>query len=562
MFTLQEPSLDFGVNPFITDTENAEFTPSFMNDIDKRSDLGSMDTEFCADGNDDLNKTHDSSLLDSSSSRDPSSQSSQEHSASPSFMTQEATQISNVAQEPPAEATIVNEETSINMKMWDSLRAVGNSLALISEEMKVLQKKTDMTISNQKVLHVRSLELDNEIQRSKIYSKNRFYEMIKDQADREYEKSNLVIYNLPIKDWKNCLQKYGNDPKRAAFQYGLYFINYFWKGYNPIDLRATKLSQKDKNNDSTDNDPNRWRLLLKLATPGDAIRLRKRCLRKGFYTIRPGLSPAERNAATHVEQKVQELNGLKDPDDDTIYVRKYLFSIAEVSKKDPKKVIRLYDWQKETDFFESKVSPCNLIEIKSSLGPSKPSEPSNEQTPLGGTSSSHTSLNRAQLPPAPISPFRPAGTPIEPQAPSRPISRPSEPGKSGKSFANLPSQLAPIFNKETPLTPNTRGIFGSSTKVQRKLDLSKVNEPTFMRPAQKRKTTPPKAQPKRKKLPQLTEAERIRRNEINAEKRKKKREEEKAMKQKLADTDAKLMAVLKAGRRTREKQTIRKQDLI
>ena len=108
-------------------------------------------------------------------------------------MTQEATQITNVAPEPPAEATILNEETSINMKMWDSLKAVGNSLALISEEMKVLQKKTDMTISNQKLLHVRSLELDNEIQRSKIYSKNRFFEMIKDQADREYEKSNLVI---------------------------------------------------------------------------------------------------------------------------------------------------------------------------------------------------------------------------------------------------------------------------------------------------------------------------------------------------------------------------------
>ena len=107
--------MDFGINPFITDTENAEFTPSFMNDIDKRSDLGSMDTEFCADGNDDLNKTHDSSLLDSSSSQDPSSQSSQGRSASPSFMTQEATQIPNAAQEPPAEATIVNEETSINM---------------------------------------------------------------------------------------------------------------------------------------------------------------------------------------------------------------------------------------------------------------------------------------------------------------------------------------------------------------------------------------------------------------------------------------------------------------
>ena len=550
MFSLQEPSMNFGVNPFITDTENAEFTPSFMNDIDKRSDLGSMDTEFCADGNDDLNKTHDSSLLDSSSSRDPSSQSSQEASASPSFLTQEATQITNVAPEPPAEATILNEETSINMKMWDSLKAVGNSLALISEEMKVLQKKTDMTISNQKLLHVRSLELDNEIQRSKIYSKNRFFEMIKDQADREYEKSNLVIYNLPIKDWHNCLQKYGNDPKRAAFQYGLYFINYFWKGYNPIDLRATKLSQRDKDGDSNDNDPGRWRLLLKLATPGDAIRLRKRCLRKGFYTIRPGLSPAERNAATHVEQKVQELNGLKDPNDDTVYVRKYLFSIAEVSKKDPKRVIRWYDWQKETDFFESKVSPCNLMEIKSNIEPSKPPE---DRTPLGGTSSGHTSLNRAQLPPAPTSPFRPTGTPVEPRAPSGPIARPLDPGKSGKSFANLPSQLAPIFNKEIPLTPNTRGIFGTGARVQRKLDLSKVNEPTFMRPAQKRKTTPPKAQPKRKKLPQLTEAERIRRNEINAEKRKKKREEEKAMKQKLADNEAKLMAVLKKLEEEQEK---------
>ena len=458
-------------------------------------------------------------------------------------MTQEPTQIPNEAPETSTESTIVNEETSINVKMWDSLRAVGNSLALISEEMKVLQKKTDITISNQKLLHVRSLELDNEIQRSKIYSKNRFYEMIKDQADREYEKSNLVVYNLPIKDWHKYMQKYGNDPRRAAFQYGLFFIDYFWKGYSPVDLHAVKLSQKDKNKDSADNNPNYWRLLLKMATPGDAIRLRKRCLRKGYNTIRPGLTPAERNTATHVEQKVQELNRIKDPNDDTVYVRKYLFSIAEVNKTDPKKIIRWYDWQKDTDFFESKVTACNLIEIKSSLP-----KPSSEKT-----TPNLASLNRVQLPPAPESPFKPARTPEDQRVPTEPITRPPEPGKSGKSFANLPSQLAPIFNRDIPQTPNSRGVFGNGVKVQRKLNLSKVNEPAFMRTAQKRKTTPPRGQPKRKKLPELTEAERIRRNEINAEKRKKKREEEKAMKQKLADTDAKLMAVLKKLEEEQEK---------
>ena len=77
--------------------------------------------------------------------------------------------------------------------------------------------------------------------------------------------------------------------------------------------------------------------LFKLATPSDAMRLRKRCLRRKFFSVRQGLTAAERQTAALCHQRVQELNGL-NTNSETMFIRKFLFSIAEVCRSNPKRL--------------------------------------------------------------------------------------------------------------------------------------------------------------------------------------------------------------------------------
>ena len=452
-------------------------------------------------------------------------------------------------------AKMAYAEPELMSKLADYLETMGHTMERVSNRVGVVEKNQDSIVSNQKLIHLRTLELDNEIQRSKIYSRNRIHSLIKDLSIRDYEKANLVIYNLAQNDLDHFTRIYHGDEDKAIFKYGLNFVNHFWAEpgwpdymkYNPKDLKVIKLAQ-GKSGDTHAHEktgPGFFRILLKMATPDDATRLKKRCLNSGFHNVRPGLSPGERDTASACETKVAELNGLLDKNSKTCYVRKFVFSIAEVDKKNHKKVHRFVEWLKQEDLFDSTVNPLNLIDVplRNHLGTGV-ADPANN--PLNRVSSDKTTLTirpptpsatgaSAILPPAPTSPFQPKSKSTTPP-PSNPVGRPKQKQKPKSPTQGLPSTTSPSFQYQNgkiripPQTPNSRGDFDPNLvrNDTGKLNLTSLFKPCYIKSGfettgTKRKATSPKGEvPKRKKVPELSLAEKQRRNKLNNEKRKKK----------------------------------------
>ena len=447
-------------------------------------------------------------------------------------------------------------------KLGELLKEISNTMEVVTGRVDDLETKVNSVINNQKYLQVRSLELDNEIQRAKIYTQNKHHGLMKDLSTREYERSNLVVFNLPINDLKCYQMKLKCDENEAIFQFGLDFINNFWTEnhwpehmkYNPLDLKVIRLTQDDVESDHREKKgPGFFRMLLKMANQGEATKLRKRCTRLGFYNIRTGLSPYERSAAAAAEAKVVELNGNLEPNSKTMFIRKFIFKVVEVERKNKKKVIKEYDWLAEEDLFETRVKPLNLVEIQPIGQHQKPTNPI-ASNPLNRAPAETGLPTPTALPPptvlpqAPTSPFKPSDPSASPSLKPLPVAKP----RGKQPVGNLPPTMAPIFqigNRRKPLqTPNSRGdIVSRTTKppVPPVINLDNSFVPSFAKytkdgvkngvktgTAKKRKASSPKEKGnhKRKRPKDLSEAERIRRNQAASERRKKKILEEKEQK--------------------------------
>ena len=206
-----------------------------------------------------------------------------------------------------------------------------------------IEDVVDMVIGNQKALHHRILELQNELQKTKLYSKTLKHKMAKETNDREYERSNLVVYNLPISEWKQFLKHNGNDKYRAANDWGFQFVRGFFPKYEKRDLSCYYLSQNCDKKGKKVPKPVCFRILIKFPNPADASTCKTRCLKSGIVDVRLGLTAGERETANLVQSKVDDLNSRLDPDSETIYARRHIFHIHEVLRENTKKVVKVHE---------------------------------------------------------------------------------------------------------------------------------------------------------------------------------------------------------------------------
>ena len=366
--------LNYGINPVVDQTKNLISSPSISDKLQlniptNTSYSENNDADFDtlqrrhADGKDDLLETEVEDFDEDSDS------------FSTSYSTLSSSQVSSQnSREFPANAeTQLPEQTySQSQKTKETNSSKLNQiLSLLNKnflpQQEVLEKQANSLIANQRHITHKINELTNEVQRSKLFTKGKINELIKDNIDREYERCNIVVYDLPIGNWKNYLSIYKN-PQKAVFALGLKFVRDFMD-YDHRDLTVSKLVQKPKEGDSNkkNNDHKFFRILLKLATPDDALRLKKRCFKKGFYTLRNGLTRKEREICTIIQQRVDSWNQSLGPESETMFVRKFLFNIAEVKRNNEKNVVKWHESLESAEqYFESKLSALAIIPVEMS----------------------------------------------------------------------------------------------------------------------------------------------------------------------------------------------------
>ena len=366
--------LNYGINPVVDQTKNLISSPSISDKLQlniptNTSYSENNDADFDtlqrrhADGKDDLLETEiedfdeDSDSFSTSYSTLSSSQVSSQNSQE--FLANAETQL-------PEQTYSQSQKTKeTNSSKLNQILSLLNKNFLPQQE--VLEKQTNSLIANQRHITHKINELTNEVQRSKLFTKGKINELIKDNIDREYERCNIVVYDLPIGNWKNYLSIYKN-PQKAVFALGLKFVRDFMD-YDHRDLTVSKLVQKPKEGESNkkNNDHKFFRILLKLATPDDALRLKKRCFKKGFYTLRNGLTRKEREICTIIQQRVDSWNQSLGPESETMFVRKFLFNIAEVKRNNEKNVVKWHESLESAEqYFESKLSALAIIPVEMS----------------------------------------------------------------------------------------------------------------------------------------------------------------------------------------------------
>ena len=447
----EELSLGFyGVNPLASDVNLNEGLDStkiidnlnlnFRKSVSSDADFEALQKRH-ADGSDDLFETEvedldsdaDMDTSSSSSSFLPSSQNSQDSSQEAWSKT-----LANLAetQLPFNPKPKTPKKSGSNSEKLNLIIGLLNGKLLPQQA--AAEKQTNSLIANQKHISLKINELSNEIQRSKLFTKCKINELVKDNIDREYERCNLVVYNLDIGNWHHYLKIYKN-PKKAVFQLGLKFVNTFM-AYDSRDLSVSKLVQNpggENNKENKTKDNKHFRILLKLATPDDALRLKKRCFKRGFFTLRNGLTRKEREACAIIQQRVDSWNQKLNDKSETMFVRKFLFNIAEVDRSDSKKVIKWHESLESAEkYFESKITALAMIPIE--MTKKTESLPDLAQKIPEGTSESVPQKNlRNELLPN-------LNTPGTRKPMSRTASLPSSSPPRSKT-ASLPSSSPPRF---------------------------------------------------------------------------------------------------------------------
>ena len=375
--------LQYGVNPPLDQSKNIISSPSVNEklklDIFTNSNYSANnDADFeslqkrHADGRDDLIETEVEEFEEESDSFSTSYS-----TMSSSQMSSQNSQdlMANLETQMPSQTTSQPQKTKeTNSWKLNQILSLLNKNFLPQQE--VLEKQTNSLIANQRHVTHKINELTNEVQRSKLFTKCKINELVKDNIDREYERCNIVVYDLPIGNWKNYLSIYKN-PQKAVFHLGLKFVRDFMD-YDPRDLSVSKLVQKSKDGESSNNSNNHkfFRILLKMATPDDALRLKKRCFKKGFYTLRNGLTRKEREICTIIQQRVDSWNQSLGPESETMFVRKFLFNIAEVKRNNEKNVVKWHESLESAEqYFESKLSALAIIPVEMSKPTSSLPEP-------------------------------------------------------------------------------------------------------------------------------------------------------------------------------------------
>ena len=352
-----------------------------------------------------------------------------------------------------------NLENSVNSKVTSPqilkiVKLVENMVPQVAK----FDDTVDKVIANQKLIHCRILELTNEVQRSKLYAKTLQHQMTKELSDRDYEKSNLVLYNLDLKDWKTFFKMHNGCKIKAANAYGYRLVNKFMPNIRRSDINCYKLFQNCDKNGKKLKTPLYWRIMIKLPHAAYANTLRIRLAKAGINDVRPGLSKNEREIASLVQQRIEEWNSKLDDNSPMVFIRRHVFHIHEVQRKNTKKLIKIHDSLEDAEkYFNTELAPLNLKEIPflgkvpSSNGTEKPATSDKPQglkeaLTLSGVLPRPSSPNpRSSSPAAPSNPEAAINSNAEaPLSPKRPPQQ-----KKSKAVSFRPSLQPSILSHLT-----------------------------------------------------------------------------------------------------------------
>ena len=248
-----------------------------------------------------------------------------------------------------------------------------NEKSKLSDDNKRLATLVEDLLTTTENLEERISDLENE-KRELSNDNNRLEqmmsEMIKGSLDYEYERSNVVIYDIGRKTFEADSYR---GKKIAGDKYALEFVQKYIPDYKANDIRTKLL-----NNDEA--------ILISMACSADAFRLTRKCRANGFTKIRQGLTKPERMISKCVSNKTNQLNSelrSHNVTSDKVYKKRHVHSISQVSKAEPTKPLAEFTPEFNIDYdnvtLDWKVT--NMIRKQSTRRKEKPINTENFCTP-------------------------------------------------------------------------------------------------------------------------------------------------------------------------------------
>ena len=207
------------------------------------------------------------------------------------------------------------------------------------------------TLKVNQVMSVNAIsDLSKEIDRLHELVKRKQKELVRDVENMFKEKHNIVLWDRQEK----TLKHFGKSPENVQ-KYALSIIKTHLPDILICDFKAKKLPNKDNK-----EDPDKFRLMIRFNSIGDAEKFRGRIIAAGDVKCRQGMSPLMRQQAAEVYEKAERMNKLAPKDSPFLYRAVFQTKIGVFKKDDPTHLTDIMDDPFPVKAFEGRVTNSNL----------------------------------------------------------------------------------------------------------------------------------------------------------------------------------------------------------
>ena len=217
-------------------------------------------------------------------------------------------------------------------------------------DLQLVQNDVDTLKVNQ-VMSVNAIaDLGKEIDRLHELVKRKQKELVRDVENMFKEKHNIVLWDRQEK----TLKHFGKSPENVQ-KYALSIIKTHLPDILICDFKAKKLPNKDNK-----EDPDKFRLMIRFNSIGDAEKFRGRIIAAGDVKCRQGMSPLMRQQAAEVYEKAERMNKLAPKDSPFLYRAVFQTKIGVFKRDDPTHLTDIMDDPFPVKAFEGRVTNSNL----------------------------------------------------------------------------------------------------------------------------------------------------------------------------------------------------------
>ena len=207
------------------------------------------------------------------------------------------------------------------------------------------------TLKVNQVMSVNAIsDLSKEIDRLHELVKRKQKELVRDVENMFKEKHNIVLWDRQEK----TLKHFGKSPENVQ-KYALSIIKTHLPDILICDFKAKKLPNKDNK-----EDPDKFRLMIRFNSIGDAEKFRGRIIAAGDVKCRQGMSPLMRQQAAEVYEKAERMNKLAPKDSPFLYRAVFQTKIGVFKRDDPTHLTDIMDDPFPVKAFEGRVTNSNL----------------------------------------------------------------------------------------------------------------------------------------------------------------------------------------------------------